>query len=286
MRWPPPPDWPNADTSRRVISPPHRWHLQEMGQGDTLLLLHGAGGSTHSYRSLMPLLAQRYRVVAIDLPGQGFSQLGARHRCGLQAMSEDIALLCQHEALSPVAIIGHSAGGAVALDLSRRLLSPRGQMPAVIGINAALGTFEGFAGVLFPVFAKLLAALPFSARMFSAASASPDRIQALIGSTGSKLDAEGLDLYRRLVADRDHVDGTLLMMAQWDLTPLLETLPTIEIPCLLIAGDRDGTVPASVSVEAEKRLPNATVKHIEAGHLAQEEDPETIARIIEDFLDR
>jgi magnesium chelatase accessory protein len=266
------------------MSLPHRWHMQETGQGDTLLLLHGAGGSTHSYRSLMPLLARRHRVVAIDLPGQGFTQLGARHRSGLQSMSEDIALLCKQEALSPVAIIGHSAGGAVALELSQRLVSPRGQMPAVVGINAALGTFEGFAGVLFPVFAKLLAALPFSARMFSATSASPERIQALIGSTGSNLDAEGLDLYRRLVADRDHVDGTLLMMAQWDLTPLLETLHTIHTPCLLIAGDRDGTVPPSVSEAAARRLPEATVKHIEAGHLAQEEDPEMIAGIIEEFL--
>ena len=85
--------WPNADLSRRVQGPVHRWHVQEAGQGKTILLLHGAGGSTHNYRDMIPVLAHDFRVVAIDLPGQGFTQLGARHRCGLDPMAQDIAAL-------------------------------------------------------------------------------------------------------------------------------------------------------------------------------------------------
>ena len=68
-------------------------------------------------------------------------------------MAEDLARLIRQEAWAPMAYIGHSAGAAIALRLAE-LAPPR----AVIGLNAALGQFEGVAGWLFPVMAKLLAA--------------------------------------------------------------------------------------------------------------------------------
>ena len=268
------------------MSRPHRWHVQETGTGPLILLLHGAGGSTHSFRALVPILAASFHVVAIDLPGQGFTQLGARHRCGLDAMAEDVLALCAHEGWQPEAIIGHSAGGALALRLSGSLLSPRGHPPAIIGINAALDTFQGLAGVLFPVLAKLLAAVPFTARVFSATSGTPARVSALIKGTGSELDSEGLDLYRRLVADRDHADATLLMMAQWELDGLLKSLQGLTARTLLIAGERDKTVPPDVSQKAAQQIPGASFVLLkDVGHLTHEEDPERVARHILDFLE-
>lgn len=284
MRWPPPSDWPNAEFSRQVFCAPHRWHVQEAGQGDTLLLLHGAGGSTQSFRALLPLLAKTHHVLALDLPGQGFTQLGARHRCGLDTMAEDIARLCTQEGWHPTALVGHSAGSAVALRLSETLCDAKGGVPAVVGINAALDRFDGLAGVTFPVIAKMLAALPFTAQFFSSSSATTPRIQSLIRSTGSDIGAQGIELYRRLVADRNHVDATLLMMAQWSLDGLLADLPSVKARTLLIIGDHDGTVPPAVSTRAAARLPDATLAQIDAGHLAHEEHPEEVARLITGFL--
>jgi magnesium chelatase accessory protein len=233
----------------------------------------------------MPLLAEHYRVVALDLPGQGFTQLGARHRSGLEATTEDIAALCTQEGWQPVALIGHSAGGALALRLSQRLLSPRGQAPNVVGINAALDSFKGLAGVLFPVLAKLLAAMPFTAQIFSQSTATPARVSALIRSTGSDIDARGLDGYRRLIGNRDHADATLMMMAQWTLDGLQRELGAITADTLLLAGDKDATVPADVSDKAAAKLPHARVVHLpDLGHLAHEEAPAEIAALILDFL--
>ncbi|MEL6466491.1 MAG: alpha/beta fold hydrolase BchO [Pseudomonadota bacterium] len=281
MEWSQIDAWPNSDLSRRGHGPVHRWHIQETGSGQTILMLHGAGGSTHSYRDLIRLLATRFHVVALDLPGQGFTQLGARHRCGLDAMAQDIAALCQQEGWSPALIIGHSAGGAVALRLAETDLSPRGQTPLVIGLNAALAEFKGIAGLLFPVMAKALAAVPFTASLFSGASANPDRIKALIGSTGSELDREGLELYRRLVADRNHVDGTLLMMAQWKLDPLIARLDRHPSKVHFIVGDKDATVPPDVSAKAAARMQNATLHTLPGlGHLAHEERPVEMADLI------
>lgn len=285
MRWPPPTDWPNAAISRQVLCTPHRWHVQESGSGPTVLLIHGAGGSVHSFRALIPILAQTHHVVAIDLPGQGFTQLGARHRCGLDEMVGDIAKLCDQEGWAPDAIVGHSAGAAIALQVSKAILSPRGQPPRIVGINPALDRFDGVAGVMFPIIAKMLAAVPFSARFFSAASANPGRIQALISGTGSVLDSEGLEIYRQLVADRNHVDATLLMMAQWDLNDLAKGLPILPAQTLFIAGTKDSAVPPKVPRKAAEIMPDARVIEIEGkGHLVHEEVPDTVARHILDFL--
>lgn len=281
MRWPPPADWPNRDLSRQIFCKPHRWHVQETGDGPTLILLHGAGGSVHSYRDVIPLLGREYHVVAIDLPGQGLTQLGARHRCGLDTMATDVAALIADQQWVPEAIIGHSAGGALALRLSQ-LLPPT---PVVIGINPALGHFQGLAGVLFPVMAKLLALTPGVAGFFSRSAANPDRVRSLIESTGTTLSDHGLTLYRQLVGDRGHVDATLLMMAQWTLDDLLHDLSQISAPTLFLAGERDEAVPPTVSEDAAARMPNAQVTRLpDLGHLAHEEAPTQVSNLITDFL--
>lgn len=55
MRWPKDArGWPMVDLSRIVLHRPHRWHVQAGSSGPTLLLIHGAGGATQSWRGLMP----------------------------------------------------------------------------------------------------------------------------------------------------------------------------------------------------------------------------------------
>lgn len=277
-----PPDWPNRAQSRRIRHRPHDWHVQETGSGDTLLLLHGAGASTHSWRDVLPRLAQRHHVVALDLPAQGFTRAGDRRRCGLVAMSTDIAALCDAEGWYPRAIIGHSAGGAIALDLATRLTAPDGDPPIVIGINAALDRFEGIAGWLFPVLARVLALNPLTATIFTLGGDPARRARRLIESTGSRLDDTGLAFYARLISDRGHVDGTLRMMSQWDIDSLLDRLERVTAACHLITGENDLAVPPKVSDRAAQRLPDCTVTHLPGlGHLAHEEDPETICALVE-----
>ncbi len=275
------PTWPLSHLSRRVTGPVHQWHIQEAGAGPCVLLLHGSGASTHTWRALIPRLALDYHVVALDLPGQGFTRLGARHRCGLPQMSADIAQLCQAEGWEPAVVIGHSAGGAIALCLTELLPGS----PRIIGINAALGQFDGIASWLFPLMAKLLATTPLTALAFSAGRAPEARARRLIQGTGSTLDVEGVGYYARLIADRTHVDGTLKMMAQWSVSPLLERLDRIRNTCLFITGDHDRAVSPDVSANAARRMRRAThLRQSGLGHLAHEEDPEAVLGAILDWL--
>ena len=68
-------DWPNRSASRFVVASDLTWHVQELGapEAPVLLLLHGTGAATHSWAGLAPLLAPHFRVVALDLPGHGFT---------------------------------------------------------------------------------------------------------------------------------------------------------------------------------------------------------------------
>lgn len=283
MRFPPPQDWPMAAHSRQILCRPHRWHVQRAGSGPTVLLIHGAGGATQSFRHLFPLLAAQHEVVAIDLPGQGFTQMGARHRCGLDAMAEDLLALLRQEGIKPDIVVGHSAGAAIALRMVELgLHPPRG----VIGVNAALGNFKGVAGWLFPAMAKILAATPFSADLFCATT-TPSSVRSLINGTGSKLDTEGTQLYLTLAKDTTHVGATLAMMAQWSLDGLLSRLSEISTPVTLITGSADTAVPPQTSVDAAALLPSAKVVSLNGlGHLAHEEDADSVAAIIENEIGR
>lgn len=274
------PSWPHAELSRQLICRPQKWHIQETGAGPTILLLHGAGASTHSWRDLIPSLARAFHVVALDLPGQGFTRLGARTRCGLDQMSADIRALCADQDWSPAVIIGHSAGAAIALNLALTLPS----VQRVICINAALGRFDGIAGWLFPVLAKVLALTPLTALAFSSGSDPMARARRLIQGTGSHLDAEGLGYYARLISDRDHVNGTLQMMAQWSVDPVLDRLSDIATPCLFLTGGKDIAVRPEVSVKAAARMQDADLVSLpDLGHLAHEEDPERVLKHILDW---
>lgn len=280
MRWPEDLDgWPLSEFSSKRLCRPHRWHIQESGSGDTLLLVHGAGGATQSWRDIFPILAKTHRVIAVDLPGQGFTECGARARCGLRHMAEDLSALVAQEGWAPHAIIGHSAGAAIALQMALN-----GGVHHVIGLNAALSNFRGVAGWLFPIMAKALALNPLSARMFSAAT-TPSSIKHLIAGTGSALDEKGQQLYLRLAQDKGHVDATLSMMAQWSLDGLIDVLPNIVAQVDLIVGENDKAVPPSSSIDAASQMARAQVHHVSGlGHLMHEEDPVQLCHIIQGCL--
>lgn len=278
MRWPTDlKDWPLTAHSRRVLHRPHRWHVQEDGTGPTILLIHGAGGATQSFRGLFPLLAQTHHVVAVDLPGQGFTQLGAQQRCSLDHMAEDVLALCRNQGWTPDIVVGHSAGAAIALRMWELGMQPS---KGIVGINAALGNFKGVAGWLFPMMAKALAVTPFSASLF-ASTTTRSGVRNLVQGTGSVLDQDGLELYYRLATDKGHVDATLSMMSQWKLDGLLARLDKIDCPVHLITGLSDKAVPPQVSRDAVQNLADAHLTELpKLGHLAHEEDPQVIADII------
>jgi magnesium chelatase accessory protein len=242
-------------------------------------LLHGTGAATHSWRDVLPRLARFARVVALDLPGHGFTGRPPGDGLSLPGMARLITGLVDALGLRPDVIVGHSAGAAIAL----RMALDGGVAPRlIVGLNAALLPFKGMAGQVFPFLAKTLVLNPFVPRFVAWSAARRDGVERLIADTGSTIDDTGLGLYHRLFQSSAHVGATLGMMANWDLKPLLDDLPRLKAELALIVGAGDRAVPPSDAFEVRRRLPSARIQTIpDHGHLVHEEVPDRVATMIE-----
>lgn len=273
-------DWPNREASRFVRAGGLRWHVQVLGEGPVLLLVHGTGAATHSWRDLAPRLAQRFTVVAVDLPGHGFSELPASRQLSLKGMSQALSALLATLELDPAIGVGHSAGAALLLRMTADgLLRPK----AILSINGALLPFGGPVGKVASPLAKMLFLNPLAPRLISWRGAKRGLVEQILERTGSKLDEAGVEHYRTVVQRPSHAFAALGMMANWDLPALQADFAKITVPVVLIAGDLDGTVPARDAPRVAKLLPNARVLTLpDLGHLAHEEAPGLVASLIED----
>ena len=277
-------DWPNRSASRFVLAGGLRWHVQVMGSGPTLLLLHGAGAATHTWRDLAPILASDFTVVAPDLPGHGFTDTPSGRGLSLEGMARGVSRLMEALGAQPVMTVGHSAGAAIALRL--RLDTQIGDR-GVVSLNGALQPFKGAAGHIFPAIAKLLFLNPVAIQMFAWRAARPGAVARLLENTGSTIDHAGLDYYGRLLRTTGHVEGALGMMANWDLHALLGRDGGLPRPLTLVVGDQDRAVPPSVSQIVAANTPGARLVSLPGlGHLAHEEAPDRTAMIVREACER
>jgi magnesium chelatase accessory protein len=273
--------WPNAHFSRFVQLPGQTWHVQITGTGPPLLLLHGTGASTHSFRELLLPLAARHTVVCPDLTGHAFTSMHQTQSSSLEHISTNLQALLDHLQLWPQAIVGHSAGAAIGAQLI--LQQPTRPTPVLIGLNPAWFPLRGMAQWLFPPAAKLLALNPLSARLFSRFGSDERMVRALLDGTGSKLDTQAQRYYQRLLQAPSHVRGALSMMTAWQLEDLERALPQLKGPVFIHLGANDRTIAPAQADHACVLMPQAVkVSCSGLGHLAHEEAPRrTSAQILE-----
>ncbi|TFF21765.1 alpha/beta fold hydrolase [Jiella endophytica] len=273
-------DWPHRDRSRFIEAGGTRFHVQVLGPDDAppLLLLHGTGASTHSFRDLAPLLAESHRVIMPDLPGHGFTPAPRWRRPSITGMGAALAAMLRAIDVVPALAAGHSAGAAILL---RMALDGEIRPRHIVSLNGALLPFPGVAAHLFPRLAKLLFLNPVAPRFFSWRAKNGRAVAQLMESTGSRISPEGVAYYERLLASPAHVEGALTMMANWDLESLRRDLPRLEVPLTLVVGMRDRAVPPEVSERVARMVRGARVETLPGlGHLAHEEAPETVGALM------
>lgn len=271
-------DWPHREASRFVSSDGLRWHVQQMGSGPHLLLLHGTGASTHSVRRVMTLLSRKFTVTVPDLPGHGFTDMPKRQRLTLPGMAADVARLMHALDISPTVVAGHSAGAAI---LIRAVLDGYLSPQAIVSINGALLPFGSAIGQFFSPVAKLLVMAPLVPQMFNWRASNPSAVAELLRGTGSDPSDEDVELYGRLFRNPAHVEATLAMMANWDLNSLARDLPRLPVPLTLVVGSNDRAISPADAERVRQMTKSARVVTVAgAGHLAHEDRPDEVAGII------
>ncbi|MEM1153440.1 MAG: alpha/beta fold hydrolase BchO [Pseudomonadota bacterium] len=274
-------NWPHREASLFVESGPLRWHVQRMGSGPCLLLLHGTGASTHSWSGLVEHLVGSFEVIAIDLPGHGFTQLADDDGMSLPGMAALLSQLVQDLGVSVDVVVGHSAGAAL---LARMCLDLSIAPVAMISINGAMLPLPGLARKLYPGAARLLAALPGVPKLVARHGSQKPVIQQLLRQTGSAVSERYVDHYQTLVGSAAHVNGAIQMMANWNLDTLEQELTKLSPALYLLACKNDKAVPFAQAARLKVQLPQADLRVLpELGHLGHEEDPEQFARLIIDI---
>ncbi|MEM1111283.1 MAG: alpha/beta fold hydrolase BchO [Pseudomonadota bacterium] len=271
-------DWPHRERSEFVRAGGIVWHVQTWGKGPVLLLLHGTGSATHTWNGLLPRLVDRFRVVAVDLPGHGFTDLVPGTQATLPGMANLLSALLDQLDIEPALAVGHSAGAAI---LVRLCLDRRIAPAALISLNGAFVPFGRMAAPLFSGAARLLAASRVVPYVVAIQGLRRRSIENVIEQTGSRLEEDDLDNYRTLIRQPRHISGTLRMMANWDLESLWRELPQLTVPLVLVACDKDLAVKPVQAERLVKRVPKARLLQVaDLGHLGHEEQPEEFAEII------
>ena len=274
--------WPRAETSRFLRVGSVDFHVQVSGAGEDVLLLHGAGASAHSFAGLAARLSEGYRVIAPDLPGQGFTTLLPLESVGLVPFADYLCGLMSALDATPRWIIGHSAGAALSAQYALDAETPP---EAILCINAAFNPFGSVAAPLFSKTAKWFARSHWLPKVLASPALRWRATGSMLADTGSAVDPIMSRCYDTLLGNPDHIAGTLRMMAGWDLPPLLRRLSALKIPVWLTAAEGDRTIPPERSTSVAQDLAHALTMRIpDLGHLAHEEDPEVFNTIFQEMV--
>lgn len=255
------------------------------GSGDPILFLHGLGGSTYSWRYMVTPLSGQYKVILIDLKGQGKSPKPHNKHYSILEQGELIYRFIVEHNLKKLTLVGNSYGGAVSLLLAIRLCAEeRNRLAKLILIDSA-----GYPDHL-PAFLKILRTPILG---WAAVHLLPAKTQIRIVLRKSyydksKITKEQIAAYARPLASRGGRYALLQIGKQAipkDIDDYIARYPTISVPTLILWGEDDRVLPRLIGERLDEAIPNTRLQYIKyAGHVPQEEEPEATVCFIKAFL--
>ena len=261
-------------------------HVEEVGAGPPLVLIHGLGASTFTWRHVVPALAKRHRVIAIDLPGFGRSDKPRDQAYSAASQAALVAAFLRKADLRSVTLIGHSFGGTVALLTALELNGDQSRIARLVVIDAP-ALKQDFGDT-----AELLRTpgLPYAA----VAVAPPEIVARLllryVSASGRNVPEADIRGYAAPFYDagaRHAFIATAQAILDANVSTMGARYRDIRQPTLLVWCRRDRIVPLATGRKLARRLPNARLEILKAcNHLPQDEVPLTLLGKLEAFLQR
>jgi len=276
------------DRSRLVSTAGGRIYAIDRGPLDTdalpLVLLHGLLVTHHGFRGIIDELAQDRRVLALDLLGCGESDRPAPEDAegyALPWIASRVGEALVELGVDRYDLLGHSFGGAVAIMLASTepVLVQR-----MILVDAVANTME------LPLEGRMALLPRLGPLLFTQLYRRAD-LQRYLGkalSVPELLDDRAVDVYwDRLgrLGGREATYAMLLQMANF--AWLYDRVAGVELPTMVVWGDRDNLMSVRVGEDLARRLRDAELRIVEGcGHAVAEERPAALIELVQEHLNR
>lgn len=243
-------------------------HVVERGAGEPILFVHGNWASSRWWERVVDRLPAGYRAIAFDLRGRGATR-GPDGDYSIPSLAADLRRLIDALGIAPTHVVGHSLGGAIALQLA---LDAPGALRTLVVIAPAW--VDGMP----TEYADPATAL--------ALHDDPERLRTALSLIAPTAPQDRL--WRRLVADARRQRPTATLA---NLSALVEWRPgdrlrAIAVPSLVISGALDQLTGGPVAVRAAEALGAALVVLEGVGHSPPVEAPGQVAQLIVDHIRR
>ncbi|KAJ5598891.1 hydrolase [Penicillium lagena] len=264
---------------------------QGLATSPVLLMLHGFPSSSHQYRKLIPLLSQKYRLIAPDLPGFGFTEAPSEFKYSFATLADTIAEFLDALSISKFAIYIFDYGAPVAL----RIALKRPNAITAIVTQSGNAYEEGLGSFWDPI-----------KDYWSSGNSSNIRSklkQALLTFEATKWQyEEGSTDLHKIMPESYWLDYVLLQRPgnadiQLDLFKDYENNVKLypefqkyfrqtQVPLLAVWGQNDPIFSVAGVHPFIRDLPGAEIHLLDAGHFAAETDPEIIAHLVLAFFEK
>jgi pimeloyl-ACP methyl ester carboxylesterase len=259
------------------------------GEGPSLVLLHGAGDNALDWRWVMPTLAATHRVYAPDLPG---SPESARPAADYSPafFERFVAAFVDALDIGRATFVGNSLGGLIALRLA--LSEPERAGALILVDSAGLGPAvnPAFTSVNVPGLGE--AALPFWRTPVGAYQRAWGRTALLFAHPPGSVPREWVAEQCRLALSPGYLEAHLAVLRTQvgfggQREVLVDQLPLLEIPTLVVWGAGDRVFPESQARVAAARLQEGSLAVVpDCGHMPHVECPDRFLAALDDFLGR
>ena len=272
-------DWSQHLRSRVVRGA--RVNYVEMGEGSPLVFIHGLSGCWQNWLENIPFFARSHRLIAMDLPGFGSSDL-PNEEISIPGYGRFVDSFLEDIGVDRAALVGNSMGGFIAaetaIEVPHRverlvLVSAAGGLPIRTREKLGLGAFRASAPFTSAFMARREAVMRrprLRAAMLLTVVRYPSRISPeLVWEVTSGAGKPGFV-------------SALGALASYDFR---DRLPSIEDPTLIVWGRNDQIVPVQGAVVFERLIPGAQKVIFEkTGHVPMLERPSRFNKLVEEFL--
>ncbi len=257
-------------------------HFTDAGEGAPILMIHGFGGNFTNFDSIADILKDHYRVVRVDLPGFGLSDLPAKHDSVAQLYRDFLGDMLDTLHIDTLYVVGNSLGGWMSWELAATypekvkglvLLGSAGY--EIEKVKANIGRLDLLDNAI--VHKLTERGIPHFVSMRSA--------RRMI-SQWEEPNLEELAKNNAIINIKGNVDN-LLTLGNSGVVPDTAKITQVQCPTLVIWGKNDIIVPWEHTEKFKRDITNCTVLVYDTcGHVPQMEYPHRVADDIVGFLNK